>query len=50
MRPGPETAEARIIVLAVLTVVDNAARTGVTGERTDLADRLDEMGTALLPA
>ncbi|MER5951882.1 TetR/AcrR family transcriptional regulator [Streptomyces sp. NPDC001904] len=48
VRPGLDTAEARIIVMAVLTVVDNAARTGATGNRPDLADRLVEIGTALL--
>ncbi|MFG3168577.1 TetR/AcrR family transcriptional regulator [Streptomyces sp. NPDC048200] len=50
VRPGLDTAEARIIVTAVLTVVDNAARTGATGGRPDLADRLIEIGTALLTA
>ncbi|WP_329113757.1 TetR/AcrR family transcriptional regulator [Streptomyces sp. NBC_01465] len=50
VRPGLETAEARIVVLALLTVVDNAARTGSSGERPDLADRLAEIGTALLLA
>ncbi|MFE5022653.1 TetR/AcrR family transcriptional regulator [Streptomyces sp. NPDC056656] len=48
VRPGLDTAEARIVVTAVLTVIDNAARTGSTGDRTDLADRLAELGTALL--
>lgn len=46
--PGLDTAEARITVSAVLTVVDNAVRTGRLGERPDLADRLFEIGTALL--
>ncbi|WP_328867138.1 TetR/AcrR family transcriptional regulator [Streptomyces sp. NBC_00304] len=50
VRPGLETAEARIVVLAVLTVVDNAARTGTAGGRADLADRLAEIGIALLMA
>ncbi|MFF1360115.1 TetR/AcrR family transcriptional regulator [Streptomyces sp. NPDC058297] len=48
VRPGLDTAEARIVVNAVLTVIDNAARTGSAGDRTDLADRLAELGTALL--
>jgi AcrR family transcriptional regulator len=48
VRPGLDTAEARIVVTAVLTVIDNAARTGSTGGRPDLADRLAELGTALL--
>ncbi|MER5437086.1 TetR/AcrR family transcriptional regulator [Streptomyces sp. NPDC002790] len=50
VRPGLDATEARIIVMAVLTVVDNAARTRATGERPDLADRLIEIGTALLLA
>ncbi|MFJ6805795.1 TetR/AcrR family transcriptional regulator [Streptomyces anulatus] len=50
VRPGLDAAEARITVMAVLTVIDNAARTGVTGTRPDLADRLAEIGTALLLA
>ncbi|GLF93230.1 TetR/AcrR family transcriptional regulator [Streptomyces yaizuensis] len=49
-RPGLDTAEARIVVVAVLTVIDNAARTGAVGGRPDLADRLAEIGTALLLA
>ncbi|MFE2823352.1 hypothetical protein [Streptomyces sp. NPDC059271] len=42
MRLRLNTAEARIIVTAVLRVVDNAARTGATGGRPDLADHLVE--------
>ncbi|RFC70101.1 TetR/AcrR family transcriptional regulator [Streptomyces sp. AcE210] len=48
VRPGLDAAEARIVVTAALTVIDNAARTGSTGDRPDLADRLAELGTALL--
>ncbi|MGW1948910.1 TetR/AcrR family transcriptional regulator [Streptomyces sp. NPDC001940] len=48
VRPGLDAAEARIVVTAVLTVIDNAARTGSTGDRPDLADRLAELGTAVL--
>ncbi|MFJ8229863.1 TetR/AcrR family transcriptional regulator [Streptomyces sp. NPDC094448] len=47
-RPGADPAEARIVVSAVLTVVDNAVRTGRLGARPDLGDRLVELGTALL--
>ncbi|MEU0689227.1 TetR/AcrR family transcriptional regulator [Streptomyces uncialis] len=50
VRPGLDAAEARIVVLAVLTVIDNAVRTGAMGERPDLADRLAEIGTAMLLA
>ena len=50
VRPGLDTAEAKIVVLAVLTVIDNAARTGSLGRRPDLTDRLTEIGTALLRA
>ncbi|MGW8887468.1 TetR/AcrR family transcriptional regulator [Streptomyces sp. NPDC055749] len=50
VRPGLDAPEARIVVIAVLTVVDNAARTGATGARPDLAERLAEIGTALLLA
>ncbi|MEU0990355.1 TetR/AcrR family transcriptional regulator [Streptomyces sp. NPDC005953] len=48
VRPGLDTAEAKITVSAVMTVVDNAVRTGRLGERPDLADRLFEICTALL--
>ncbi|MEU5397856.1 TetR/AcrR family transcriptional regulator [Streptomyces sp. NPDC005963] len=48
VRPGLDPAEAKITVAAVLTVVDNAVRTGRLGERPDIADRLFEIGTALL--
>ncbi|MDT9691281.1 hypothetical protein Q5762_23620 [Streptomyces sp. P9(2023)] len=48
VRPGLDTAEAKITVCAVLTIVDNAARTGRLGRRADLADRLTEIGSALL--
>ncbi|QDY80194.1 TetR/AcrR family transcriptional regulator [Streptomyces qinzhouensis] len=47
-RPGTDPAEARIVVSAVLTVVDNAVRTGRLGARPDLGDRLVDIGTALL--
>ncbi|WP_326673549.1 TetR/AcrR family transcriptional regulator [Streptomyces sp. NBC_01257] len=50
VRPGLDPAEARITVLAVLTVIDNAARTGASGDRPDLAERLTEIGTAVLLA
>ncbi|GHG42732.1 TetR family transcriptional regulator [Streptomyces zaomyceticus] len=50
VRPGLDPAEARITVVAVLTVIDNAARTGASGDRPDLADRLMEIGTAVLLA
>ncbi|MEU5538647.1 hypothetical protein [Streptomyces sp. NPDC020362] len=48
VRPGPDTAEAEITVCAVLTMVDNAVRTGRPGRRPDLADQLAEIGPALL--
>ncbi|MFG2613958.1 TetR/AcrR family transcriptional regulator [Streptomyces anulatus] len=48
VRPGLDTAEARTAVVSVLTVVDNTVRTGATGERPDLVERLAEIGTALL--
>lgn len=48
VRPGLDTAEAKIIVNAMLTAVDNAARTGRLGERPDIADRLADLGTVLL--
>ncbi|MGV9315402.1 TetR/AcrR family transcriptional regulator [Streptomyces sp. NPDC003691] len=47
-RPGTDPAEGRIVVSAVLTVVDNAVRTGRLGARPDLGDRLVEIGAALL--
>ncbi|WP_406457432.1 TetR/AcrR family transcriptional regulator [Streptomyces sp. NBC_00876] len=50
VRPGLDPAEARITVSAVLTVIDNAARTGASGDRPDLADRLTEIGSAVLLA
>ncbi|MFI1018773.1 TetR/AcrR family transcriptional regulator [Streptomyces sp. NPDC020965] len=50
VRPGLDPAEARIVVSAVLNVVDNASRTGRLGRRPDLADRLAEIGMALLLA
>ncbi|MFE0425911.1 TetR/AcrR family transcriptional regulator [Streptomyces sp. NPDC058953] len=49
-RPGTDPAEGRIVVSAVLTVVDNAVRTGRLGARADLGDRLVEVGLALLRA
>ncbi|MCM2387629.1 TetR/AcrR family transcriptional regulator [Streptomyces albipurpureus] len=48
VRPGIDAAEARIVVGAVLTVIDNVSRTGRLGQRSDLADRLTEIGVALL--
>ncbi|MER5768629.1 TetR/AcrR family transcriptional regulator [Streptomyces sp. NPDC001985] len=48
VRPGLEAPEARIIVGAVLALVDNASRTGRLGGRPDLTERLAEIGTALL--
>ncbi|MGW5678411.1 TetR/AcrR family transcriptional regulator [Streptomyces sp. NPDC003860] len=50
LRPEADAAEARIVVSAVLTVVDNAVRTGRLGGRPDLTDRLAEIGAALLDA
>lgn len=47
-RPGLDAAEARITVNAVLTTVDNAARTGRLGRRSDIADRLTDLGASLL--
>lgn len=49
-RPGTDAAEGRIVVSAVLTVVDNAVRTGRLGARPDLGERLVEIGLALLRA
>ncbi|MEU5974839.1 TetR family transcriptional regulator [Streptomyces sp. NPDC047315] len=48
--PQADAAEARIVVSAVLTVVDNAVRTGRLGGRPDLPERLTELGNALLNA
>ncbi|SEL79829.1 TetR/AcrR family transcriptional regulator [Streptacidiphilus jiangxiensis] len=48
--PGLDATEAKIVVLAVLSVVDSAARTGRLRSRPDLDDRLFEIGTALLLA
>ncbi|MBA0052395.1 TetR/AcrR family transcriptional regulator [Streptomyces sp. AJS327] len=48
VRPGLERPEARIVIGAVLTIVDNAARTGRLGERADLPERLTDIGMALL--
>jgi AcrR family transcriptional regulator len=48
VRPGLDQAEARITVSAVLSIVDNAVRTASAGHRADLAERLTEIGTALL--
>ncbi|MEU6956108.1 hypothetical protein [Streptomyces sp. NPDC045714] len=50
VRPGLDPAEARITVAAVLTVIDNAARTGASGDRPDLADRLTGIGASVLLA
>ncbi|WP_392675086.1 TetR/AcrR family transcriptional regulator [Streptomyces sp. LN785] len=50
VRPGLDPAEARITVLAVLTVIDNVARTGASGDRPDLTERLTEIGAAVLLA
>jgi len=48
VRPGHDTAEAKITVRAVLNVVDSAVRAGRLGQRPGLADRLAEIGSALL--
>lgn len=48
VRPGLDTSEAKIVIIAVLTVIDNATRAGRLGRRNDLADRLAEIGTAML--
>ncbi|MFE1909196.1 TetR/AcrR family transcriptional regulator [Streptomyces gardneri] len=48
VRPGLDPTEAKIVVSAVLTVVDNAVRTGRSRHRADLPDRLVEVCTALL--
>lgn len=50
VRPGLDPAEAKIVVNAVLTLVDNVARTGRLGARADLADRLADIGMAVLLA
>ncbi|MEU3597705.1 hypothetical protein ABZ714_03055 [Streptomyces sp. NPDC006798] len=49
-RPGTDAAEGRIAVSAVLTVVDNAPRTGRLGARPDPGERLVKIGLALLRA
>jgi AcrR family transcriptional regulator len=46
--PGSDTPELKIIIRAVLSVVDNVARTRRLTARVDIADRLAEIGTALL--
>lgn len=48
VRPGLDESEARITIGAMTTVIANAARTGRFRPRTDLADRLAEICTALL--
>ncbi|OUS92588.1 TetR family transcriptional regulator [Rhodococcus sp. NCIMB 12038] len=48
VRPGLDEAQALITISAVMTVVANAARTGRFRSRADLADRLTEIGTAML--
>ncbi|MFF8958033.1 TetR/AcrR family transcriptional regulator [Streptomyces sp. NPDC014894] len=48
VRPGLDPAEARITVIATLTVIDNAARTGTSGDHPNLAERLSEIGMAML--
>ncbi|MFD4829365.1 TetR/AcrR family transcriptional regulator [Streptomyces uncialis] len=48
VRPDLDPAEVKITVGAVLTVIDNTVRTGRLGGRSDLADRLAAVGTALL--
>lgn len=47
-RPGLDTAEARIRIHAAHTVVHNAVRTSRLVHRTDLADQLFAIGSALL--
>jgi hypothetical protein len=47
VRPGLDAAAAKIVVNAMLTMVDNVPRTGRLGERTDVAARLTDLGTAL---
>lgn len=46
--PGWDPVEAKIAVRAVLSVVENVARTGRLADRSDVADRLTEIGRALL--
>jgi AcrR family transcriptional regulator len=46
--PGSDPAELKITIRAVLTVVDNVARSRRLAARADIADRLAEIGTALL--
>lgn len=48
VRPGLDAAEVKIVVNAMLTMVNNVERTGRLGERTDIAARLTDFGTALL--
>lgn len=48
--PGLDPSEAKIVVFALFSVVDSVARTGSLRRRPDLADRLFELGTALLTA
>ncbi|MEW2487113.1 hypothetical protein [Streptomyces sp. NPDC048411] len=47
VRPGLDAAEVKIVVNAMFTMVDNVPRTGRIGERTDMAARLTDLGTAL---
>lgn len=47
-RPGLDTAEGKLLVGAVLTVIDDAVRTARLTLRPDLADRLAEIGTTVL--
>ncbi|MET8102711.1 TetR/AcrR family transcriptional regulator [Streptomyces sp. NPDC005236] len=46
--PGGDPLQAKVRIRAVLAVVDNVSRTGRLATRTDVADRLAEIGTALL--
>jgi AcrR family transcriptional regulator len=46
--PGSDAPERKITIRAVLTIVDNAARTRRLAARIDIADRLAEIGSAVL--
>lgn len=48
IRPGLDTVEAQFTVSAALTLIGNAARISQLQRRTDLADRLADLCTALL--
>jgi AcrR family transcriptional regulator len=46
--PGSDRAEQKVVIQAVLTVVDNVARSRRLAARADIADRLAEIGNAVL--